>query len=45
MKLKHRIEKFFETKEDKKQKKLLKDYEEKKFLKIGGEVNSNKDGK
>ncbi len=41
--MKLKFKKFFKTKKNKRREKLLKDYNEGKILKIGGEIN--KDGK
>jgi len=45
MKLKHKLKELFKTKREKWEEKLRKDYEEGNILKIGGEINPNRDGK
>lgn len=40
MKLKLKLKELFKTKKQKRKEKLLKEFQEGKYLKIGGEVNS-----
>jgi len=39
--MKLKLKEFFKKKKDERKEKLLKNYEERKILKIGGEINKN----